>query len=116
MTSMLRRLTVPKPISIAPLRSGAPVSTGVRSPKTSELVAQTLRRMIVEGELKDGDFLPNEGELIAQLQVSRPTLREAVRVLEAEGLITVRRGSRTGPRVCVPGPEIVARPGALLLE
>ncbi|WP_299565220.1 GntR family transcriptional regulator [uncultured Mycolicibacterium sp.] len=88
----------------------------VRSPKTAELVAGTLRRMVVDGTLKDGDFLPNEAELMAHFGVSRPTLREAVRVLESERLVEVRRGSRTGARVRVPGPEIVARPAGLLLE
>jgi DNA-binding FadR family transcriptional regulator len=72
--------------------------------------------MIVEGELSDGDYLPSESEMVAHFQVSRPTMREAVRVLESERLLEIRRGSRTGPRVCVPGPEIVARPGALILE
>lgn len=89
---------------------------GVRSPKTAELVAGTLRKMIVDGKLKDGDFLPNEPELMNHFGVSRPTLREAVRVLESERLVEVRRGSRTGARVRVPGPEIVARPAGLLLE
>lgn len=87
-----------------------------RSPKTAELVAATLRRMIVDGQLSDGDFLPHETELMTHFKVSRPTLREAVRVLEAERLVEVRRGSRTGARVLVPGPEIVARPAGLLLE
>ena len=90
--------------------------TAVRSPKTAELVAGTLRRMVVDGQLKDGDFLPNEAELMTHFGVSRPTLREAVRVLESERLVEVRRGSRTGARVRVPGPEIVARPAGLLLE
>ncbi|MDR3655082.1 MAG: GntR family transcriptional regulator [Mycobacterium sp.] len=99
-------------------RSLAPEPTpgAVRSPKTFELVAGTLRKMIVDGRLKDGDFLPNESELMAHFQVSRPTLREAVRVLESERLVEVRRGSRTGARVRVPGPEIVARPAGLILE
>jgi GntR family transcriptional repressor for pyruvate dehydrogenase complex len=88
----------------------------VRSPKTAELVAGTLRRMVVDGQLKEGDFLPNEAELMTHFGVSRPTLREAVRVLESERLVEVRRGSRTGARVRVPGPEIVARPAGLLLE
>lgn len=92
--------------------SGAPI----RSPKTAELVAGTLRRMVVDGQLTDGDFLPNEAELMTHFGVSRPTLREAVRVLESERLVEVRRGSRTGARVRVPGPEIVARPAGLLLE
>jgi DNA-binding FadR family transcriptional regulator len=99
------------PDNVVP-RSGAPI----RSPKTAELVAGTLRRMVVDGQLTDGDFLPNEAELMAHFGVSRPTLREALRVLESERLVEVRRGSRTGARVRVPGPEIVARPAGLLLE
>jgi DNA-binding FadR family transcriptional regulator len=90
-------------------------SGAVRSPKTAELVAQTLRKMIVDGQLKDGDFLPYEADLMVHFQVSRPTLREAVRVLESDRLVEVRRGSRTGAKVRVPGPEMVARPAALLL-
>jgi DNA-binding FadR family transcriptional regulator len=88
----------------------------VRSPKTAELLTRRLRRMIVTGELRDGDFLPREAELMAHFGVSRPTLREAVRVLEAESLVEVRRGSRTGARIRVPGPEMVARPAGLLLQ
>src|SRR6185312_5328867 len=93
-----------------PSTAGAPI----RSPKTAELVAGTLRRMVVDGQLKEGDYLPNEAELMTHFGVSRPTLREAVRVLESERLVEVRRGSRTGARV--RGPEIVARPAGLLLE
>lgn len=107
---------MPEPKQIAPLRLATPPPTGLRTPKTFEIVAHTLRRMIVEGQLKDGDYLPTESELVAHFEVSRPSLREAVRVLEVEGLVEVRRGSRTGPRVKVPGPEIVARPGSLVLE
>ena len=90
--------------------------TAIRSPKTAELVAGTLRRMVVDGQLKDGDFLPNEAELMAHFSVSRPTLREAVRVLESERLVEVRRGSRTGARVRVPGAGDRRPPGGLLLE
>nr|WP_156767159.1 GntR family transcriptional regulator [Mycobacterium sp. E796] len=88
----------------------------LRSPKTAELVAATLRRMIVDGALHEGDYLPNEAELTGHFGISRPTLREAIRVLESEQLVEVRRGSRTGARVHVPGPEILARPARLLLE
>lgn len=100
---------------LAPMIAPRATSGAVRSPKTAELVAQTLRKMIVDGQLEDGDFLPYEADLMAHFQVSRPTLREAVRVLESDRLVEVRRGSRTGARVRVPGPEIVARPAALLL-
>ncbi|SEG88688.1 DNA-binding transcriptional regulator, FadR family [Thermomonospora echinospora] len=96
--------------------SAALPSDGVRPPKTGELVARRLRRMIVEGSLSDGDYLPNEATLMEHFGVSRPTLREAFRVLESEGLIELRRGSRTGARVRVPGPEAVARPAGLLLQ
>ncbi|WP_040511307.1 FadR/GntR family transcriptional regulator [Gordonia soli] len=89
---------------------------GIRTPKTAELVARKLRSMIVDGELAAGDHLPNEAELMELFSVSRPTLREAIRVLEAERLVEVRRGSRSGAKVCVPGPEVVARPASLLLE
>src|ERR1700740_3645949 len=106
---------MPKREPLAPMtvseKNGA-----VRSPKTAEIVADTLRRMIVEGQLKDGDFLPHEDELMDHSKVSRPSLREAVRVLESDRLVEVRRGSRTGARVRVPGPEIVARPAGFLLE
>ncbi|MGH3556340.1 MAG: FadR/GntR family transcriptional regulator [Mycobacterium sp.] len=102
--------------ALAPLAAPETAAGAVRSPKTAELVARTLRRMVVDGQLIDGDFLPHESDLMAHFEISRPTLREAVRVLESERLVEVRRGSRTGPRIRVPGPEIVARPAGLLLE
>lgn len=107
---------MPRDVSKATSPGPAGEIVSVRSPKTAELVAKTLRRQIVVGELRDGDFLPNEPDLMTHFRVSRPTLREAIRVLEAERLVEVRRGSHTGARVLVPGPEIVARPAGLLLE
>ncbi|WP_433598260.1 FadR/GntR family transcriptional regulator [Nocardia sp. CA-135953] len=105
-----------RPETLAAMLSPEAAGKGVRTPKTAEVLAGRLRRMIVDGQLKEGDFLPHEAELMTHFQVSRPTLREAVRVLESERLVEVRRGSRTGARVRVPGPEIVARPAGLLLE
>ncbi|MDT5306926.1 MAG: GntR family transcriptional regulator, transcriptional repressor for pyruvate dehydrogenase complex, partial [Mycobacterium sp.] len=62
---------MPKREPLAPMT--IPEKNGaVRSPKTAEIVADTLRRMIVEGQLKDGDFLPYEAELMDHFQVSRP--------------------------------------------
>src|SRR5438477_4646948 len=87
-----------------------------RVPKTAELVARDLRSKIVRGELKDGDTLPAEGELVERYSVSRPTLREALRILESEGLLTVTRGSRGGPRVHPPDPRLAARHFGLVLQ
>ena len=47
----------------------------------AELVADHVRRQIVRGELVEGDALPSEAELMQRFGVSRPTLREAYRVL-----------------------------------
>lgn len=92
------------------------IATEVRAPKTAELVAAHLRRRIVKGELKEGDALPPETALMEQFGVSRPTLREAFRVLEAELLISVRRGARGGARVHTPNVDVAARYAGLVLE
>ncbi len=57
--------------------------------------AETLRRRIVSGSLASGERLPTETKLMAELGVGRSTLREAVRILEREGLVRVRQGSGT---------------------
>jgi GntR family transcriptional repressor for pyruvate dehydrogenase complex len=71
-------------------------------PKVAELVAAHLRWRIVSGELTDGDELPRESDLLAEFGVSRPSLREALRVLETEGLIRIRRGNVGGAVVRRP--------------
>lgn len=76
--------------------------------KMSDQVAAQIRRMIARGELMDGDWLPTETELIRQFGVSRPTLREAFRLLEGDSLVTIRRGPPGGAQVTVPGPDAVA--------
>ena len=98
---------------VRPRRS---IVTQVRAPKTAELVAAQLRRQIVKGELRQGDALPPETVLMEQFGVSRPTLREAFRVLEAELLISVRRGVRGGARVHTPNVDVAARYAGLVLE
>jgi GntR family transcriptional regulator, transcriptional repressor for pyruvate dehydrogenase complex len=97
-------------------RPTAQIGTIVRAPKTGELIASHLRRQIVRGELLPGETLPAEGLLMEQYGVSRPTLREAFRILEAESLITVRRGSRGGARVIAPDISAAARNVGLLLQ
>src|SRR3954453_17494755 len=88
----------------------------VRVPKAAELVADDLRRRIIRGELSEGHALPNETALMEYYDVSRPTLREALRVLESESLISVKRGARGGARVQVPNSSVATRHAALLLQ
>lgn len=92
------------------------LGTRIRVPKTSEIVADHFRGQIVRGDLKEGDFLPPEGQLMTSLGISRPTLREAFRILEAESLISVVRGSRTGARVHAPSVELVSRYAGYVLQ
>jgi GntR family transcriptional repressor for pyruvate dehydrogenase complex len=94
----------------------ARVGTVLRAPKTAELIASHLRRQIVRGELPPGETLPPEIHLMEQFGVSRPTLREAFRILETESLIGVRRGARGGAQVLTPDPIVAARHVGLLLQ
>jgi GntR family transcriptional regulator, transcriptional repressor for pyruvate dehydrogenase complex len=87
-----------------------------RGPRAGMLVADYLRQQIVEGSLQDGDDLPSEAVLMKQFTVSRPTLREALRVLESEGLLTVRRGSVGGFRVHAPDPKVAAQFAGRVLQ
>jgi DNA-binding FadR family transcriptional regulator len=88
----------------------------LREPKMADRVAAQLRRMFIRGEIKEGSMLPPESELIEQFGVSRPTLREAFRVLESESLIEVQRGVRGGARVSRPSRQTLARYAGLILE
>jgi DNA-binding FadR family transcriptional regulator len=87
----------------------------VRSPRTADLVAAQLRRRIV-GEMQDGETLPPESVLMERFGVARQTLREAYRVLETEGLLTVRRGVHGGAVVHRPDGTVAARNAAVVLE
>jgi DNA-binding FadR family transcriptional regulator len=88
----------------------------LRQPRLAEVIAGVLRERIVGGDLGDGDELPTQDELIAQYRISRPTLREALRILEGEGLLTVRRGSVGGSVVRMPTAEESAYAFGLLLQ
>jgi GntR family transcriptional regulator, transcriptional repressor for pyruvate dehydrogenase complex len=70
--------------------------------KAALAIAAELREQIARGELRAGDPLPVERLLVEELDVSKGVVREALRILENEGLLEVRRGLGGGPRVRHP--------------
>lgn len=67
----------------------------LKTKKVSTAVLEEIRRMIISGEIKEGDKFPNQNEFAAQLGVSRPSLREALQVLSQLGAIEQRPGAGT---------------------
>jgi GntR family transcriptional repressor for pyruvate dehydrogenase complex len=64
----------------------------IKAPKVSEIIAEKLEGMILDGSYHCGEKLPSERALAQQFDVSRPSLREAIQMLEAKGLISRRQG------------------------
>lgn len=71
----------------------------VRQEKISTSIIKQIRSAILQGTYQPGESLPNESELAAQFDVSKHTIREALRALEGMGFITVKRGAEGGPVV-----------------
>jgi GntR family transcriptional repressor for pyruvate dehydrogenase complex len=80
-----------------------------RRAKISQIVAAEIVRFVVEERLREGDRLPTEAEMLEQFGVGRGSLREALRLLEAFGLISIRQGQNGGPVLATLRAEDVAR-------
>jgi GntR family transcriptional repressor for pyruvate dehydrogenase complex len=79
-----------------PAREPGPLQlSSLHTQSLKERVLSELRRAIEQGLLRPGDQLPSERELSEQLSVSRSTVREAIQLLEALGVVEVRHGSGT---------------------
>ena len=78
----------------------SPVSVG----RVSQVIVDQVRLLLRQGRLNPGDRLPSERELCERFGVSRVTVREALRVLEAGGLVDIRVGARGGAFVTSPDP------------
>lgn len=78
-------------------------------PKASDVLADELRRQIIEGGMPEGSALPVERELAESVGMSRSSVREALRVLEIEGLVETRPGRAGGTFVRRPDATIVER-------
>lgn len=98
--------------------TGMTESIGVelRAPRLADVVAGRIRDLILDAKLDDGQRLPPLDTLVEQFRVSGPTMREAMRTLEAEGLIVVQRGSLGGALVRRPSPQTAAYMLALVLR
>src|SRR4051794_31072476 len=104
----------------APVDLGARLEEAAAAPATSSLlavrrvrkayeqVADQLRALIVSGQLKVGDRLPNETALAKEFGVSRATVREALRILSAQRLILTAKGSGGGTYVSRPGFDAIS--------
>lgn len=99
---------------VARMTAGGAAPAG--RPKMAEVVAEQIRVRIARGELAAGDPLPSESQLLEEHGVARPTMREALRILESEGLLTVKRGKHGGPRIALPQVTGVARQAGFLLQ
>lgn len=96
----------------------APASGGSakRSLKRSELIARDLANYIVDQDLAEGTVLPNEKQLVEAFQAGRTTMREALRLLETRGVLTVRPGPGGGPVVRKPRPADLESSLSLILQ
>jgi DNA-binding FadR family transcriptional regulator len=79
----------------------------VNAGRVSTLIVEQIRLLIRDGKLSVGDRLPSERELGEQFGVSRVTVREALKMLEATGLVTIKVGARGGAFVTAPSSELV---------
>ncbi len=82
--------------------------TPIRQPRASGEIVLQIERAIFDGALHPGDRLQSERELAEQFGVSRITVRDALRVLEARGLVIVRVGASGGAFVAETSVDHVA--------
>lgn len=83
---------------------GANIFRPVETKRASEAIFEQIRGLVLQGELKPGDRLPSERHMIEMFQRSRPTIREALRMLERAGYIRTTAGS-TGAVVLPPNDK-----------
>ena len=106
----------PYNLNMVSLTNGQLSDGPVQSHRLADVVADRIRELILLGDLKDQERLPPLDTLLEQFGVSAPTMREGLRILEAEGLITVQRGSIGGAVVHLPTPKTAAYTLALVLR
>lgn len=104
------------PLVAATAQKRTPAFKPVGPGHTFEEVTTQLRELLLGGSLQPGSRLPAERDLAKQLGVGRPVLREALRALEASGLIELRKGRLGGAFISEAEPTIVSRRMADMLR
>ncbi len=87
---------MPSPVTTPSTETTAAPSEKQRPRNRPQAIAETIKDWIADKGLLPGDRLPQEHQLIADLEVSKGTVREALKVLEAQGLIRTRTGPGGG--------------------
>ena len=90
--------------------------TPLQVPKAPAVLADDLRERILRGDFPEGTALPPERELVNQTRMSRATVREALRILEVQGLVRVKTGRAGGAYVYRPGEDSMADSVNLLIR
>jgi DNA-binding FadR family transcriptional regulator len=98
------------------MMSEASAGRVAKPPKLADLVAQDLRARIVRGALPEGGELPTLERLAGRFGVSLAVVREALRILETEGLLEIRRGAKGGVAVKAPTLDVVTRSVGVFLQ
>jgi GntR family transcriptional repressor for pyruvate dehydrogenase complex len=90
--------------------------TSTRPPKAAMLIAQRIIRDVTRDGLKPGDLLPAEKSMLDKYQTGRGTLREALRLLEFQGVLSLKPGPRGGPVLMTPDASHLASTMVLLMQ
>lgn len=101
--------TAPVGGSDAPTPSSDDLFSPVIAGRISGMIVEQVRELIRQGRLVAGDRLPSERELAEQLGVSRVTVRDALRALEATGLLEIKVGANGGAFLRAPSSTVAAQ-------
>ncbi len=90
--------------------------SGSRPPKTAMLIAQRIVRDVVRSGVKTGELLPPERVMLEEYETGRGTLREALRLLEFQGVISLKPGPGGGPILMSPDAASLGSTLTLLMQ